>query len=144
MILADMARVDNGKLYVLGGGWNVASASAPSAIGILIEVPWAQTGTKHRLELELLTGDGQDAVDPDGQPMVHFDTEFEAVRPPGVLLGVPASGCLAFNFPPLPLQPGTRYRWQLSIDGQTNPDWEVGFSTIAAAVRIASCPAPEI
>ena len=34
---------------------------------------------------------------------------------------------LAVNFGPLPLRPGTRYVWELSIDGRLDEDWNRQF-----------------
>ena len=36
---------------------------------------------------------------------------------------------MAINIGPLPLPPGQRYVWELSIDGESRPDWHLAFST---------------
>jgi hypothetical protein len=36
---------------------------------------------------------------------------------------------LAINIGPLPLPPGGRYEWRLTIDGETSEDWRLPFST---------------
>jgi hypothetical protein len=59
LLLADHGDAVGGKLYIHGGGWNVTGPQlAPFAIAMLIEVPWDQTNTKHRVLLELLDADG--------------------------------------------------------------------------------------
>jgi hypothetical protein len=35
---------------------------------------------------------------------------------------------MALNLAPLPLVPGQRYVWQLTIDGQSHADWQVAFT----------------
>ena len=54
-----------------------------------------------------------------------------AARPascPGADLDFP----LAFQIGPLPLEPGQRYEWVLDIDGVTQQDWHLTFSTRTA------------
>jgi hypothetical protein len=59
----DHADVVGGKLYINGGGWNVTGPQpSPFAIAMLIEVPWDQTKTKHRVLLELLDADGNEVA----------------------------------------------------------------------------------
>ena len=40
---------------------------------------------------------------------------------------------VAINIQPLPLEPGRQYAWQLTIDGDSQDDWRLPFSTRAAA-----------
>ena len=49
MFLADIVRLSEGKLDLLGAGWTSTIANPhPTAIGIVIECPWAQIDTPHR------------------------------------------------------------------------------------------------
>ena len=55
VLLCDYAEAVNGKLYVMGGGWNVAfAADQPmnAALAILVIVPWDRTNQKHELRVE--------------------------------------------------------------------------------------------
>jgi len=36
---------------------------------------------------------------------------------------------LAVNLGPLPLEPGNRFTWRLTIDGNVEEDWALGFTT---------------
>jgi hypothetical protein len=45
-----------------------------------------------------------------------------------VPLGTPIDVALAVNLGPIPLEPGNRYTWRLSIDGDSE-DWALGFTT---------------
>jgi hypothetical protein len=47
----------------------------------------------------------------------------------GTPLQVPA----AIPVPPYDVPPGGRYEWRLEINGQTDEDWRIGFSTRPAA-----------
>jgi hypothetical protein len=143
MLLADSAQVAGGKLFILGGGWSVIGPDpAPTAIAIKIEVPWDQANRRHRLTLSLLDADGRVATtqpEPGGQlqPLAVLDGEFEVGRPVGLLPGTPIDAPVALSIPPLPLNPGSRYAWKLEIDGHSNDDWHVSFTTRPAAARLA-------
>lgn len=63
LILADGAEVVNGKLYMLGGGWDrITVGSLPwgqhMAIALAIRVPWMDTNRQTPIEIELTDGDG--------------------------------------------------------------------------------------
>lgn len=134
MLLADAAQAVNGKLYILGGGWNITGPMpVPSAIALYIEVPWDQANRRHRMRLALLNTDGQPvqvAPGPD-QPMqaLELGGEFEVGRPPGMTQGSPISAAMALSIGPIPLPPNGRFVWRLSINDQTNEDWQLAFST---------------
>jgi hypothetical protein len=133
MLLADSAQEVGGKLYILGGGWSITGPEPlPMAIALKLEVPWDRTNEQHSLLLELLDEDGSPVL-VDGangeQVPLQVTGQFEAGRPPGIKPGTPIDSALAVNFGPLPLEKGRRYQWRLSIDGETDEDWTLGFST---------------
>ena len=131
LLLADSAQVADGKLYVLGGGWSlIGPQPSPFGIAIKVEVPWDQANSEHTWELALMTADGEPARpqgSPDGADAIKIGGSFEVGRPPGLPQGSPIDMPIAVNSAPLPLDPGARYRWELSIDGHHDPDWSVGF-----------------
>jgi len=133
MMLADSAQEVGGKLYILGGGWSITGpVPMPMAIALKLEVPWDRTNEPHSLLLELVDEDGTPVLvadDQGEQVPLQVTGEFEAGRPAGVRPGTPIDSALAVNFGPLPLEPGRRYQWRLSIDGETDEDWALGFST---------------
>jgi hypothetical protein len=111
MLLCDAAQVADGKLFVLGGGWSITGAQmGPSAIALKLEVPWDQTDVAHHWELYLVDADG---------------------RPVTIQTGAPLDVPIAVNLPPLPVQGGERYEWRLTIDGESDEDWTVAFSTLS-------------
>jgi Family of unknown function (DUF6941) len=132
MMLCDVAHVAYGKLYILGGGWSMIGPDpAPSAIALKIDVGWNEADTTHHWELFLEDADGQPVfVDtPEGQQALEIRGEFTVGRPADVPEGSPIDVPLAFGLGPLPLAPGTRYTWRLSIDGESDADWVLGFTT---------------
>ncbi len=117
VLLCDYAEAVNGKLYVMGGGWNIAfSGGQPinAALAILVVCPWDQTNRKHELRVELLTSDG-DVVQIQGQAL-SFVAEFELGRPPGIKPGTSLNAPFAWNMQGLALPLGS-YEWKLHIDG---------------------------
>jgi hypothetical protein len=133
MMLADSAQAVAGKLYVLGGGWSITGPEpAPSAIAVKLDVPWDQAEVSHRWTLALVDGDGAPVLLPtpggEAQPL-RLEGEIEVVRGVESAAGIPLDWAMAINIGPLPLTPGNRYVWELSIDGESEPDWHLAFST---------------
>lgn len=132
MLLADSAQEVNGKLYILGGGWSITTPGTPSAIAIKFDVPWDQANQRHKIELELLTADGEpvlvDTVSGEQAPL-RIEGTLEVGRPPGLKPGTPIDAAMGINLGPLPLEPDQRYQWRLSIDGRHDEDWTLGFTT---------------
>jgi hypothetical protein len=135
MLLADSAQAQGNKLYILGGGWSITGPGpGPTAIAIKLDVPWDQTNQKHVWNLDLLDADGDPVLlpTPEGEQPIQVSGEFEVGRPPGLPPGTPIDLSLAINIGPLPLPPGARYLWRLSIDGRTDENWQLGFMVRAA------------
>ncbi len=124
MLLADYAAVADGKLTIVGGGWSVTGpVSPPFAIAVLFDVPWDQANMKHRFRLDLVDADGHVVfvTDDDGEEHpLALEGEFETGRPPGLKPGTPLTVPIAFNLPGPPIQPGGRYEWRLSVNGESD------------------------
>ena len=132
LLLADHAEVAEGKLFINGGGWTVTGPDPiPFGIAMYIEVPWDRANTKHTFQLELVDADGQPVTveTDDGEQPITGSGEFEVTRPLGIKAGTPLPIPMALNFAPLPLPPGGRFEWRLSINGETDEDWRLSFST---------------
>ncbi|HZI90633.1 MAG TPA: hypothetical protein VFD31_03275 [Thermoleophilaceae bacterium] len=131
LLLADFAQVADGKLTVVGGGWNITGPQpSPSALAVIFEVPWDQTNRRHQFKLELMDADGGKvmAESPDSGPVpVCIEGEFEVGRPPGIKPGSSMNFPLALNLPPQPIRPGQQYEWRLAVNGETDDDWRLGF-----------------
>ena len=131
MLLADAAQAVGGKLFILGGGWSVTGPGPTlMAMAIKIEVPWDRTNLRHRWTLTLVDEDGRPIQTPGAQSVqsVRVAGDFEVGRPAGLAQGTPIDLPLAISIGPLPLPPGTRCVWQLAIDGEADPAWQVAFS----------------
>jgi hypothetical protein len=132
MLLCDGAQVADGKLYVLGGGWSLTGPDPmPSAIAMKIDVGWHEAEQAHHWELYLEDADGRPVLvdTPEGTHPIEVRGEFNVARPETVPEGTPIDVALAVNLGPLPLETGNRYTWRLTIDGDTNEDWALGFTT---------------
>jgi hypothetical protein len=110
--------VVGGKLFFLGGGWNIAVDRTPRpmsmALAIVMSVPWTATNELHKFTASLLTEDGQLVTAPDGK-QVEIKGDFEVGRPPRIKPGTSFNAPLAFQLA-MPMSPGA-YRWELSVDG---------------------------
>ena len=73
-----------------------------------------------------MTADGHAVEMPDGP--VHIQAEFEVGRPPGHPSGAGLLAPFACVLPPLPLTPGARYEWKLSVNGESRDEWNEAFS----------------
>ena len=85
LILTDHSEVLNGKVYAMGGGWNMLhfpELPVEHGFGIAfgLDVPWEENNMRHELRLEI--------EDPDGARLGdEFSFEFETGRPPGLVPG---------------------------------------------------------
>jgi hypothetical protein len=85
LILADHSEAINGKVYVMGGGWNMLRfPQLPHdwgfALSFGLDVPWDETNQRYTLTMHI--------EDPDGELLGdEFSMEFEAGRPPGSIQG---------------------------------------------------------
>lgn len=128
LLLGDYAAVADGKLTIVGAGWSLMGPDpCPSAVALLLDVPWDQTNQPHHFSVDLNDGDGNAFTDPNGNP-VQFGGEFEVGRPPGLPTGTSITVPLAVNIGPLPLTPGSRYVWELTVDDESDEDWRVAFN----------------
>jgi hypothetical protein len=131
VLLADSAQALEGKLYILGGGWNISGPGpSPSALAAYIEVSWDLSNVQHEWRFELLDSDGEPVMieTPVGEQAMILQGNFEVGRPPGLTPGTGLGVPIAINLGPLPLQPGRRYEWRLSINGESNENWRLPFS----------------
>ncbi|MGA7055282.1 MAG: hypothetical protein WBZ37_29265 [Mycobacterium sp.] len=122
LMLCDFAQVAEGKLYIAGGGWSVATAMQ-GHIAVLFRIPWDRANHRIPIVLTLLDQDG--GMVPDGNG-TRLDLELEVGRPPGLPRGTDLDAPLAIGIPPIQLPPG-RYEWVLSIDGEAEDHWHLPF-----------------
>ncbi|MFI7586252.1 DUF6941 family protein [Spongisporangium articulatum] len=133
MLLCDHVAVAENKLYVNGGGWvEIGPDPSPTAIAVLLEVPWNQTNRKIAFHLQLLHEDGQQPVTqpgPMGPVPVIVSADLEVGRPVGVPEGAAIPVPMPINLPPLLLEPGANYYWEADINGEKREEWRLSFRT---------------
>lgn len=132
MMLADHAAAADGKLYVNGGGWSITGpAPSPGAIAVDMKIPWDERDHKHKLLLELLDADGQSVLVPApfGVQPLRIEASLQAQGPFDVKPGTPLDAVFAINYGAIPLGPGARYERRLSVNGDTDEDWTLPFTT---------------
>ena len=104
VILADFAQATQGKLTLVGGGWDLHHARQyPSTLqfglGIGILVPWSLTNRKHTFEFVISASEGPEVAKGGG--------DFEVGRQPGTPAGMTQRVVIGLSGQvPLP-QPGT-------------------------------------
>lgn len=134
MMLADAVQASEGKLYILGGGWNITGPDpSPFGIAVLFSVPWDAANRRHEFEISLLDEDGEPVALDDTGAGVTIGGEFEVGRPPGVRSGTPLAVPIAINSGPLPLPPGRRYVWRLTVNGEDDETWRLPFDVRPAS-----------
>lgn len=135
LILADATQADAaGKLHALGAGWAVTSTpTPPMGLMVIIDCPWDQTNTQHKIVIDLLDADGRPVsfeAGPMGDPIpaMHIEGDLEAGRPPGMPAGTPIRQTLAIGMAGgMPLAPG-KYEFHMTIDGQHVDSWTSTFT----------------
>lgn len=95
LILADAAQAVSGKLYMLGGGWSTLhplTLPFTHQVGVAVgfRVPWQETNQVHRLEIAVVTADGNPVLPP-------LQGQLEMGRPPGLRPGSDQTVVMAMN-----------------------------------------------
>jgi hypothetical protein len=117
-LLADAVQAVQGKLYVLGGGWDILHVTRfpvrhPSlAIALRLKVPWTSTGQQLRVGVEL-----QDA---DGGPLLPGGEISHVVSVPrrDAMDRADIAVVRSFTFNNLTFEKPGDYSFVISIDGQ--------------------------
>ena len=130
-LLADGAQAVSGKLFVLGGGWNIFRAQsfpAPAQIAVAAGVTMSPTEAgKHPIKLVL--------ADEAGVPVVpEFNGQFDSAQPgpdypPGLAIKVPLAMNIGLAIP----RPGT-YRILLTVGRATA---QLSFEAIFVGQKVA-------
>ena len=97
IIIADSAEVVNGKLYLMGGGWNRLVVNQPFpfqqviSVAISFSVGWDETNIRQPMEIRV--------EDMEGNQAARVNGEIEAGRPRGITPGEAQRVQLAFKLP---------------------------------------------
>lgn len=129
VLLCDHAQVADGKLFISGAGISVIPRGIPTAIALLIHVPWDRANTQIPYTLHVENSDGSTdlVAEDDGPARIEISGQFEVGRPPGLTRGTSLDLPAAISVPPLDLSAG-RYMWRLTIAGETNESWTASFN----------------
>lgn len=117
-LLADAVQASRGKLFVLGGGWDVLTvrslpARHPSmGIGLRVRVPWGWPGDSVRLDVEL--------QDQDGKSMLpgSLNTSVPVRRPDHLPEGQDLTVVRALTFTNVVFRTEGGYSFVISLDGE--------------------------
>jgi hypothetical protein len=104
LILADHAEAVNGKLYLMGGGWDrrlIADFRQPQtfAVALSLLIPWTETNRPLPVSVSLTDLDGRAFAPP-------LQTQLTAGRPANAKPGQKLRYMLAVNFQTIIPQPG--------------------------------------
>jgi hypothetical protein len=104
LILADRAEAVNGKVYMMGGGWDriqVPDFSSPQSISLAIGVlvPWNATNRNYNLKIRI---ESEDATE-----LAAMEMTLNTGRPPNLGLAESQRVVLAFNLQLKIPSPGT-------------------------------------
>lgn len=127
-MLCNHAEAVNNQLYIAGGGVNLGTVppglNPPYAVtlglGIIVTVPWELTNQEHKVEIEIISEDGQPVTAPvaaDTATPLHVELAFNVGRPPGLPAGDAQVVSLAANMPGLPLPAIGMYEFIVRVDG---------------------------
>ncbi|XQJ05881.1 hypothetical protein AAEP86_00625 (plasmid) [Curtobacterium sp. L1-20] len=121
----------NGKLYVLGAGWDqLVVSSLPAvqqrvAVGVLVQVGWNDTGIEHDVTLRLETEDGDRvplarhaAGMPPGTAVAAIGHRFTTGRGELVRAGDDQTHPVTFTINDLLLERTGGYSWVIEVDGE--------------------------
>jgi len=130
LLLADAATIADGKLYILGAGWSITGpGSLPSAVVLIVDFIPPRVDEKHDCEVMLVDPQGKPAVlgAARGVPdIIRFTLSIEEntqQTEPGT-----SSYLHVMTIPALPLIPGSKYAWRLTVNGEERPEWTRQFS----------------
>jgi hypothetical protein len=116
LILGDSAQVLGGKLFLLGGGWDVLTVNSGfplqqrCAVAAAFRVPWNETNQRHQIEIDVEDEDSH-------QTLVTVGGEIEVGRPPGTPPGQDQRVQLAADLALTIEKPGT-YRIVAKVAGE--------------------------
>jgi hypothetical protein len=115
VVLADFAQAVQGKLTLVGGGWNLHHARQyPSpllfGLGIGILVPWSETNRKHGMKFVIRKSEGSQLIEGGG--------EFEIGREVGTPAGMTQRAVIGLTGQLLLPEPGT-YEIVVSVESDS-------------------------
>jgi hypothetical protein len=151
VLLADRGthNTQTGTLNLLNVGWAItylrpspgvtgpdaalALVTGSSVVVVFVEAELAMCNKTLKLEIELLTEDGQVVAipGPAGPQAVRLEQSIIVPSPPGVPTGFPGHATAMMELSTgIPLAPGI-YRWQARVNSRGEDDWSARFYVAA-------------
>jgi len=119
LMLCDSVQVADGKLYILGGGWERTAPTNPNmGLAITILVDWEEREKAHTFSVELQDEAGKPAKIIGMEKPLRVEGEFKVKARPDHPEGIQLSSKHAINLQRLSLKPGSIYRWELRVNGE--------------------------
>ena len=137
LILGDYVELVGGKLYLMGGGWDILTANQPlplpQHVGVAASyrVGWNETNERHTVEIDI--------VNERGDSLAKLAGTMEVGRPPGIARGQDQRAQVAGNILLEIRELGT-YTITARIEGQE--EGKTTFSVIAGPLFPASEASP--
>lgn len=132
---ADSGQSDatTGKAHALGIGWTAVDAPTTAPMAVLTIVTFdnqAEAAGEHDISLILIDQEHQPVMLPEIGKPIEIEGKISLETKPGVPDDSPASAPFVVNIGPgLPLEPGHRYTWKVSVDEKTDESWSTSFMT---------------
>jgi hypothetical protein len=128
VLLADEVGTIDAKVAAKGLGLAVVDPGTTS-IGIVfaIHVGGNEMGRRFDFVLELIDADGQPVLNANGSPYRLAGSNFVATLHEGLPDGSPGLFTLPLTATDLPLAPGERYEWRVTIGDEQRDDWRASF-----------------
>ena len=129
-LLADAAQEANGKLHILGGGWNQLFLADPSvpfpgfSLAIRIIVPWEDTNHPVALIIQLHGPDGKLLLD--DPPRI----ELTVGRPPGLSPGSEQALPLAMSFSNMQFEQYGTHAFTIGLEGDGSELFRTRFDVV--------------
>lgn len=116
-LLADAAQVADGKLYILGGGWErlvvpQLPVTRQVELAVRVIVPWTETNRPLHFEVQLESEDGELLLDPPGKP------EITVGRPVHLREGSEQAVPFVMKIGGVTLKQAGRYAFTLRYEGE--------------------------
>jgi hypothetical protein len=124
LVLGDFAERDSvtGKVHILGAGWSLTGPTpAPQSVILFVKIPAERASTPIPVRLRLLDDGGQvvTITGAAGVQPLDITGQIELKEPDRLDPGsADVDAVFSVNIAPLPLQPGTAYKWRADLDGE--------------------------
>ena len=99
-----------------------------------VQFDWGAIGSPHQVWFDLVDEQEEPVLGQDGAA-VTIRGDVNVAPHPNAPFGTPLGFPIVIPVTPqqMALEPGTRYEFRVTVDGQTHEDWNLGFVTMPEA-----------